>query len=479
MASGDDRDAVSLPQLVLHANWRSSSSQRVRIGLRLKQLPFREVTVDLDGREQEGEAYRRLHPIGQVPLLVADGVILGQSLAILEWLQECWPDRGAALLPADPLQRQRAREIALVVTSLIQPFQLPGATRRSLVQHLGLEADPAATQALLQRFSGAHLERTLAQLDALVAPGSGCFCVGDAPSLADCCVVPQLKAAARLGVDVNRFHHLARVYEHCRDLEAFRAPLSPAAPQPQAAPAQAQPAGAGEEASGAELSPAIVLRRKEPEAAVVAYLLEEANAPIAELEAVRQESCRLFAPQATKMTPVDVCLLLGWLVRSLGVKLAVEVGVFTGSSSLALAANLPPDGRLIAFDVDGETAAVAQAAWQRAALSERIELRLEDAGPGLAHLATESGIAGQVDLAFIDGPNEAYAAHAEALLPLLRPGGLLVFDNTLWKGEVLRAASDDPRAQALRRLNRQLRDDPRLHSCTLSLGDGLSLAMKR
>ena len=152
------------------------------------------------------------------------------------------------------------------------------------------------------------------------------------------------------------------------------------------------------------------------------------------------------------------------------------IGSYDGTN---MAANLPPDGRLIAFDVDGETAAVAQAAWQRAALSERIELRLEDAGPGLAHLATESGIAGQVDLAFIDGPNEAYAAHAEALLPLLRPGGLLVFDNTLWKGEVLRAASDDPRAQALRRLNRQLRDDPRLHSCTLSLGDGLSLAMKR
>lgn len=473
MASGDDHGAALLPHLVLHANQRSSSSQRVRIGLRLKQLPFSEVSVDLDGRQQEGEAYRRLHPIGQVPVLVADGVILGQSLAILEWLEERWPSRGSALLPADLLQRQRAREIALVITSLIQPFQLPGATRRSLLLHLGMEADPAAAQALLQRFSGAHLERTLAQLDTLVAPGCGRFCVGDAPSLADCCLVPQLQAAARLGVDVNRYHHLAGVYEHCRDLEAFCAPPPPAAQAP------GQAAAAGMAASGAELPAAVVLRRKEPEAAVVAYLLEEANAPIPELEAVRQESCRLFAPQATKMTPVDVCLLLGWLVRSLGVRLAVEVGVFTGSSSLALAANLPPDGRLIAFDVDAETAAVAQAAWQRARLSERIELRLEDAGSGLARLAGEAGIAGQVDLVFIDGPNESYAAHAEALLPLLRPGGLLVFDNTLWKGEVLKAASDDPRATALRRLNRQLRDDPRVHSCTISLGDGLGLAMKR
>jgi maleylacetoacetate isomerase len=463
----------SLPRLVLHASARSSCSQRVRIALRLKQLPFLEVAVDLDRREQEGESFRSLHPLGQVPVLVADGIALGQSLAILEWLQECWPERGTALLPVDPLQRQRAREIALIVTSLIQPFQLPGATRRHLIRHMEAAADPATTQELLQRFSRDHMERTLVQLESLLSGTRGRFSVGDTPTLADCCVVPQLEAAARLGVDVNRYYHLAGVFEQCRALEAFVAPepTPSAATVPSSAPSSAS--------GGTALTPALALRHKEPAAAVLSYLRDEANDPIAELEAVRAETCRLFPAAATKMTPLDVCLLLGWLVRGLGVKRAVEVGVFTGSSSLAIAANLPPDGRLIAFDPDAETSTIARHAWQRAGLNQKIELHLEDAGRGLPALAADADLAGQIDLAFIDGPNEAYGAHYELLLPLLRQGGLLVFDNTLWKGEVLRADSHDPRAQALRRLNRELRDDPRVHSCTLSLGDGLTLAIKR
>lgn len=213
-----------IPELVLHANWRSSSSQRVAIGLRLKQLPFRYVAVDLEGREQEGEAFRALHPGAQVPVLVADGVAMGQSLAILEWLEERWPERGQPLLAADPEQRRQARQIAQLIASLLQPFQLPGATRRRLLRHLLPAADPARAQELCRAFSRDHLEQGLATLEALVAAaGPGPFAVGDGPGLADCCIVPQLIAAAGLGVDGNRYPRLSRLYDSCQQLEAFRA----------------------------------------------------------------------------------------------------------------------------------------------------------------------------------------------------------------------------------------------------------------
>ena len=500
--------AAALPELVLHANWRSSSSQRVAIGLRLKQLPFRYVAVDLDAREQEGEAFVALHPGAQVPLLVADGVAMGQSLAILEWLEERFPERGLPLLGGDPELRRRAREIALLIASLLQPFQLPGATRRRLLHHLAPGEDPQRTQSQCRAFSREHLEHGLATLEQLVATaGGGPFAVGESPGLAECCIVPQLIAAAGLGVDVNRFQRLAGLYEHCQQLEAFAAShpsRQPDAPGPGSAPTPstgtlpAPPAAAGsalaqgrEAAGGAGVaSPSAVaaaqaisaselLRAKEPSAAITTYLLEQANAPIPELAWVRAETCRLFAPLATKMTPADVCLLLRWLVRLQRARLVVEVGVFSGSSSLALASGLEPGGRLIAFDPATDSTAIARAAWQRAGLADRISLRHQDAAIGVPALGREPDVAGRIDLAYVDGCNTQYRRNYDDLLPLLRPGGLIVFDNTLWKGGVADPGCRDPQALHLRGLIETLRQDARVETCSLSLGDGLTLALRR
>lgn len=512
-AAGSPMAAEGFPELVLHANWRSSSSQRVAIGLRLKQLPFRYVAVDLDAREQEGEAFRALHPGAQVPVLVADGVAMGQSLAILEWLEECWPDRGMPLLGGDPQTRWRARQIAQLIASLLQPFQLPGATRRRLLQHLAAELEPPEAMSRCRAFSREHLERGLATVEQLLAAaGDGPFAVGAAPGLADCCIVPQLISAAGLGVDVNRYARLSRLYERCQELDAFRAshpalqpdapeaagvaPAGAAAPvgmtaaaEPNALPgkeqatgARTQPAAPPAAAGGmtaAAAGPAELLRAKEPAAATGAFLLERANAPIPELAWVRQETARLFGPLATKMTPLDVCLLLRWLVGQLQARLVVEVGVFSGSSALALASGLGPQDRLIAFDPATDTTAIARQAWQRAGLAERISLRHEDAALGVPALAGEVGVAGRVDLAYVDGCNSQYRRNYEDLLPLLRPGGVIVFDNTLWKGGVADPGCTDPQALHLRELIEALRHDPRVESCSLSLGDGLTLARKR
>lgn len=221
-----------------------------------------------------------------------------------------------------------------------------------------------------------------------------------------------------------------------------------------------------------------LLRAKEPAAATTAFLLERANPPIPQLAWVRQETARLFGPLATKMSPADGCLLLRWLVGQLQARLVVEVGVFSGSSSLAIASALAEGGRLIAFDTATDTTAIARQAWQRAGLSGRISLHLQDAALGLPALAQDPSVAGAVDLAYVDGCNTQYRRNYEDLLPLLRPGGVIVLDNTLWKGGVADPACSDPQALHLRELLEALARDPRVECCTLSLGDGLTLARR-
>ena len=114
---------------VLYGNWRSSSSHRVHIGLRLKGIPFRYVPVDLGAREQEGDAFRAVHPGAQVPVLVVGGEVLTQSTAILEALDELFPNAGPRLMPEGALARARVREIVQLVNSGMQPFQLPGTVQ--------------------------------------------------------------------------------------------------------------------------------------------------------------------------------------------------------------------------------------------------------------------------------------------------------------------------------------------------------------
>jgi maleylacetoacetate isomerase len=226
---------------IFYGNWRSSSSQRVRAGLGLKGIEVDYRPIDLSQAEQTSEAFRHIHPGAQVPVLLIDGLTLSQSVPILEYLDERFADRGVRLLPATIEHRFAAREIAAFVASFMQPFQLPGMTRRRMVEAFGLESNELGADGICRRFTKRHLEATLPELDRLVSRRAGTFCIADAPTLADCVVFPQLIGAASFGVDVTACRTLSRVYEQCMRLPAFADSL----PERQVdAPKAAAPGGA-------------------------------------------------------------------------------------------------------------------------------------------------------------------------------------------------------------------------------------------
>lgn len=166
------------------------------------------------------------------------------------------------------------------------------------------------------------------------------------------------------------------------------------------------------------------------------------------------------------------------LVRLMGARRCIEVGVFTGYSSLACAEALGPDGYLLACDINAEWTAIARAFWQRGGVAERIDLRL---APALETLDAElaAGNADSFDFAFIDADKESYPEYYERCLQLLKPGGLLLVDNVLWSGDVARPEVSDPDTAAIRRFNKQLHGDPRVDLSLVPIADGLTLARKR
>jgi O-methyltransferase len=170
--------------------------------------------------------------------------------------------------------------------------------------------------------------------------------------------------------------------------------------------------------------------------------------------------------------------LLAMLVRLLGAKNCLEIGTFTGYSSLWVASALPPDGKLICCDVSEEYTALARKYWALTGLAARIDLRL---GPAIDTLNSllASGWAGLMDFAFIDADKTNYGAYYEACLKLLRPGGIIAIDNTLWDGKVADPQVNDPDTIAIRELNEKLHADTRVSLSLLPLADGLTLALKR
>ncbi len=200
-------------KLVLHSYWRSSASHRVRIGLGLKQLPYDYVAVNIVHGEQHADAYRAKNPLAQVPTLEItedDGsrFALTQSLAILEYLDERWPD--PPLLPRDPLLRARTRALAEIINAGIQPLQNLGTLRK--IKALG--GDEAA-------WIRPVIADGLAAFARIAAGVAGTFSVGDSPTLADCCLVPQLAGARRFHVDLEPFPKLLAIEAHCLPLPAF------------------------------------------------------------------------------------------------------------------------------------------------------------------------------------------------------------------------------------------------------------------
>jgi len=166
---------------------------------------------------------------------------------------------------------------------------------------------------------------------------------------------------------------------------------------------------------------------------------------------------------------------LSVLVRALGVRSAIEVGTFTGYSALCIAAAMSTDGQLLCCDVSDEWTAIGRRAWQEAGLASRISLRLGPALETLRSLGTEE----QFDLAFIDADKESYSQYWAELVPRMRPGGVLLVDNTLWSGRVVGAAVEDERTAVLRAFNAEVARDARVDCVLLPVADGLTMAVRR
>jgi maleylpyruvate isomerase len=203
--------------LELYSYWRSSAAYRVRIALNLKSLSYVTHGVDLvkDGGQQFLKAYRDVNPQSRVPTLVHDGQRFSQSLAIIEYLDETFP--GARLIPKDPVDRARVRMLAQIIACDIQPLQNTSTTRY-LKEKLGL--DDTKVGEWLREWITRGLDAFSAQLERDHL--SGRFCHGDTPTLADCCLVPQMFAAERFGVPATKYPRLALIAENCAALPAFQ-----------------------------------------------------------------------------------------------------------------------------------------------------------------------------------------------------------------------------------------------------------------
>jgi predicted O-methyltransferase YrrM len=165
------------------------------------------------------------------------------------------------------------------------------------------------------------------------------------------------------------------------------------------------------------------------------------------------------------------------LVRLMGAKNCLEVGVFTGYSSLAVALVLPNDGHIVACDISEKWTAIARKYWMEAGVAAKIDLRIAPALSTLDGLIS-SGKAGSFDFAFVDADKINYLGYYERALTLVRSGGLIAVDNTLWGGQVIDKKSQSDDTKAIRQFNDRLRTDPRVHLSLLPVGDGLTLALK-
>jgi len=194
------------------------------------------------------------------------------------------------------------------------------------------------------------------------------------------------------------------------------------------------------------------------------------------LKRLRQETQAM--PMGGMQISPDQGQFMGLLVELIGAKRVVEVGTFTGYSSIAMALALPADGRLFACDVSDEFTRIARRYWQEAGVADKIELRL---GPAVATLdgMLAAGEAGCFDMAFIDADKENYDAYYERCLQLLRPGGLILIDNVLWGGRPADADEQSASTVAIRALNAKVHADERVTASLLSIGDGLMLGRKR
>ncbi len=206
------------------------------------------------------------------------------------------------------------------------------------------------------------------------------------------------------------------------------------------------------------------------------YLLSVSLREPEVLRRLREETAR--DPHAHMQIAPEQGQFMALLAELLGVRRALEIGVYTGYSALWVARVLPADGQLVACDVDADWTATARRYWEEAGVAHKIDLRLAPAGETLDGLLAD-GEAGTFDFIFIDADKENYARYYEQSLRLLRPGGLMAIDNVLWDGRVAEPETDDAETEAIRALNRKLLGDERISLSLVPVADGLTLALKR
>ncbi|MET9549913.1 O-methyltransferase [Streptomyces sp. NPDC006627] len=203
------------------------------------------------------------------------------------------------------------------------------------------------------------------------------------------------------------------------------------------------------------------------------YVLQQAPEPDP-VQARLLERTRALGNDANMQVPHEQAVFLTFLTRLIGARTVVEVGTFTGYSTLALALGLThPDGRVITCDINEDWTRIARQEWREAGVSDRIDLRLGPAADTLRQLPSEPGI----DLAFIDADKPGYLTYWEEIVPRTRPGGVILVDNVLWAGEVLDPGAVGD-ARAIREFNDHVRNDDRVTSVLLPFSDGITFALR-
>lgn len=206
------------------------------------------------------------------------------------------------------------------------------------------------------------------------------------------------------------------------------------------------------------------------------YVVSEITRETEAQKNLREQTKRM--PESRMQISPDEAAFLSMLVKITNARRIIEIGTYTGYSTMAMALGMPSDGKIIACDINQEWTKIAQRHWQDAGIADKIDLRLAPAADTLNTLLN-SGNAGNFDLAFIDADKKNYDIYYEACLKLMRTGGVIAFDNMLWGGNVAKPGEHDEDTDALRAINLKLHDDARVDTCMLTIADGVVLARKR
>ena len=206
------------------------------------------------------------------------------------------------------------------------------------------------------------------------------------------------------------------------------------------------------------------------------YLLSVSVREAEILTKLREETNLL--PQNVMQISPDQGQFMAFIIQLLGAKKTLDIGVFTGYSSLVVALALPKDGKVIACDIDPKSTEIARRYWHTAGVTDKIDLCIAPALDTLNRLIAE-GQTGSFDFAFIDADKKNYPQYYEKSLKLLRPGGVIAVDNVLWSGRVADSEDTDKRTIAIREFNQKLYSDKRVQISMLPIADGLTLAIKQ